>query len=923
MAAPPPPGARGPPGRYAPGGARPPAPPPQFFVDHKKGEVNELRQLLRAVAMEKDPQRKRDAIKKVIAYMTLGIDVSRLFPEMVMASHTTDLVQKKMIYLYLTTYADQNQELSILAINTLQKDATDDDPSIRGLALRSLCSLRLANMMEYLEPAVRRGMEDPNPYVRKTAVMGVVKLFRIAPSATRESDLIQSLYTMVNDGDPMVSTNAVCALNEILASEGGMKITRPVAVSLLNRIKYFSEWGQCVVLNLLTTYRPAGEAEMYDIMNLLEERLKHSSAAVILGVARCFMELTTNLPQLHAQVLERLKDPLMTLTSTGSSSELAFSVLSHILLLLQHNETSRTVLAGDFKHFFCRYNEPSYVKRVKIEILTHLTDEATVFDICAELAEYVSDVDTEIGKRAVKALGTVGMSLESAATYVTEQLLNFLSPQLLAIGSHLATATVVAMRNLLRKYPEQFEQMKSAVEECLQVVASPSAMTHHLPSASATGGASGGATTSAEAVAALLWIAGEFCEHIPSAPYALEALAQTCSDEHSEASVLLELLCALVKCFFKRPAETKPALGLLLSKLVQDCPEPDVHDRALLYYRLLRHNPEEARRVICGHRSPVTVFAEHEDKGHSARVIREFNTLSVVYSQPSSKFQPQKTDFVPIPFQGTFEDDQPGGGGGPLGDSPENGGHTVSSAFGGLLDGGGGGSAGADVDLLGDSESPGRGPAKPNSAPMGGDDLGLLLGGSPTPAAAAPPASSDADLLFGGDEGGDSLKVPAPSGGGGGLGGAFDFVSGSPALGPTSSASAVGVRRDGLVEGATMDAEDFQASWENLEVGGGLNEKLTGSGRQAVEMEGVDGDSVERWCGEWRLYCMASGATDTHYKLYLYAQSPDTRAFHLVELLVPFGEDWTLSAVIKSQDGARGATAVVERLKAALAPLLI
>lgn len=65
----------------------------------KKGEINELRTLLRSVALERDDAKKRDAIKKVIAYMTLGIDVSRLFSDVVMASATTDLVQKKMIYL--------------------------------------------------------------------------------------------------------------------------------------------------------------------------------------------------------------------------------------------------------------------------------------------------------------------------------------------------------------------------------------------------------------------------------------------------------------------------------------------------------------------------------------------------------------------------------------------------------------------------------------------------------------------------------------------------------------------------------------------------------------------------------------------------------------------------------------------------------
>ena len=51
----------------------------------RKGEVNELRQLLRTFGTERDKQRKREIMKKVIAYMTLGIGVSRLFTEMMLA----------------------------------------------------------------------------------------------------------------------------------------------------------------------------------------------------------------------------------------------------------------------------------------------------------------------------------------------------------------------------------------------------------------------------------------------------------------------------------------------------------------------------------------------------------------------------------------------------------------------------------------------------------------------------------------------------------------------------------------------------------------------------------------------------------------------------------------------------------------------
>jgi AP-4 complex subunit beta-1 len=56
--------------------------PPQFFVDYKKGEVNELKNLLNNPSVDKDQNKKKDVIKRVIAYMTLGVDVSKLFTEM-------------------------------------------------------------------------------------------------------------------------------------------------------------------------------------------------------------------------------------------------------------------------------------------------------------------------------------------------------------------------------------------------------------------------------------------------------------------------------------------------------------------------------------------------------------------------------------------------------------------------------------------------------------------------------------------------------------------------------------------------------------------------------------------------------------------------------------------------------------------------
>lgn len=48
---------------------------------------------------------------------------------------------------------------------------------------------------------------------------------------------------MINDNDPLVIINAIHALNEILAIDGGMALSRKMVEYLVNRLKEFNEWG--------------------------------------------------------------------------------------------------------------------------------------------------------------------------------------------------------------------------------------------------------------------------------------------------------------------------------------------------------------------------------------------------------------------------------------------------------------------------------------------------------------------------------------------------------------------------------------------------------------------------------------------------------------------------------------------------------
>lgn len=239
-----------------------------YFTESRKGEVNELRQLLRTFGTERDKQRKREIMKKVIAYMTLGIDVSRLFTEMMLAIETRDLVIKKMVYLFLCNYAETHPDLAQMCTNTLVKDSGNEDPMVRGLALRALCSLRLPQMIEYTSEPLRRSLQDGHAYVRKTGVMGILKMYHLNKEDFDKASFNDILYDMLRDPDSSVVTNCILVLNEIFSDSGGMALNRAVMLHLLNRIHEFSEFGILSVLDLVPRYIPANDEGEWDLVGV-------------------------------------------------------------------------------------------------------------------------------------------------------------------------------------------------------------------------------------------------------------------------------------------------------------------------------------------------------------------------------------------------------------------------------------------------------------------------------------------------------------------------------------------------------------------------------------------------------------------------------------------------------------------------------
>ncbi|TMW55648.1 hypothetical protein Poli38472_010530 [Pythium oligandrum] len=668
----------------------------KFFSTTKKGETHELRQEL----MNPSRDKKKDAMKKVIANMTVGKDVSMLFTDVVNCIQTADTQLKKLVYLYLINYAKSNPDLTILAVNAFVKDAADPNPLIRALSVRTMGCIRVDRITEYLCEPLRRCLTDEDPYVRKTAAICVSKLYDINPDLVEEQGFMDMLRDLISDSNPTVVANAIAALTEITENgkpQHAFKITKSVLQKLLAALQECNEWGQVFVLDALANYTPSDSREAEGIIERVTPRLQHANSAVVLSAVKVIMKFLEKVTDADTErtLSRKMAPPLVTLLS--AEPEIQYVALRNINLIVQKRPT---ILANEIKVFFCKYNDPIYVKMEKLEIIIRLVSERNIEQVLLEFKEYATEVDVDFVRRSVRAIGRCAVKLERAA----EKCINVLLELIQTKVNYIVQEAIIVIKDIFRKYPNQYESIIATLCENLDTLDEP------------------------EAKASMIWIIGEYAERIDNADELLDAFTDGFDDE--TAQVQLQLLTATVKLFLKRPNETQEMVQKVLRKATEESDNPDLRDRGYVYWRLLSANPEAANAVVLAEKPVISDDTYALDATILDELITKISTLASVYHKLPSAFVVRSTGSE---LRELAEED--------AGDDDDEGSSDRHGEDGGSTDG--------PVDLLdmGGLSVSGSAPAAPAPAASSGASLVDIFGGSPTPAPAAAPAVQKKVLL--------------------------------------------------------------------------------------------------------------------------------------------------------------------------------
>ncbi|KUJ16346.1 ARM repeat-containing protein [Mollisia scopiformis] len=485
-----------------------------------------------------------EGLRKVISMMYRSQPCLPFFSSVVKNVASPNIEIKKLVYIYLINHAEQEPDLALLSINTIQKSLSDGNPQVRALALKTMSGIRVPVISQIVSLAIKKGLGDMSPYVRKAAALAIPKCYRLDPNTLPQ--LLEYLSALLGDKQYYVAGAAVKAFMEICPER--IDLIHKHYRGLVKKLVDMDEWSQLETMRLMTIYarkcfprrtrklkksngakdfygdekdeeEDAGEmVEILDpdlelLLKSIKPLLQSRNSAVVVAVTRCYVSVGTQ-EYINASI-----GPLIALIRGPQD-------IQHIALynIVSVCLTRPEAFVKYASYFLVHATDPPQVWELKLELLTLIFPHADAYLkslILNELEHFSQGSDRELVRESVRAIGRCAQS----DTRTSARCLRLLLKQITSLDGNLVAESLTVIRHLIQQDPGSHTNTVVRLAKNLDTATNPRAR------------------------ASIIWLVGEFAgidgENNIAADV-LRILAKGFADEAEPAKLQIVLLAAKV-----------------------------------------------------------------------------------------------------------------------------------------------------------------------------------------------------------------------------------------------------------------------------------------------------------------------------------------------------------------------------------------
>ncbi len=413
---------------------------------------------------KQDPESKIKALKTLILLILNGEKMSSgvLMSVIKYCINTENHELKKLLYLYwevVEKHDEQSGKLlpqMILVCNALRGDLNHPNEYIRGCALRFVCKIKEAEIIEPLVASVKLNLEHRHVYVRRSAVMAVYTVWKnfgedFFPDADEQIE--KFLQTETDIG---ARRNAFLMLFQISPDKAAHYFSEHAA-----EVGKFGDGFQLVILELTRKICRNDPMQKSRFIKTVFQLLQSDSHAVSYEAAWTLVSLSAAPTAVRAAATAYTH-----LLTSDSDNNVKLIVLEKLAELKKHHSKVLQEILMDIMRALSSPNTD--IRRKTLDITMDLVSPRNINEVVLLLKKEIvktqsKDMDRAIANEyrqmLIKSIHSCAVKYPSIADSVVHVLMDFLNgPGALEV--------VLFVREIVESYPDLRESVLSKLMDC-------------------------------------------------------------------------------------------------------------------------------------------------------------------------------------------------------------------------------------------------------------------------------------------------------------------------------------------------------------------------------------------------------------------------------------------------------------------------
>ncbi|GAV77377.1 Adaptin_N domain-containing protein [Cephalotus follicularis] len=379
--------------------------------------LHEIETLKRRITEPDIPKRKmKEFIIRLVYVEMLGHDASFGYIHAVKMTHDDNLVLKRTGYLAVTLFLNEDHDLIILIVNTIQKDLKSDNYLVVCAALNAVCRLINEETIPAVLPQIVELLGHQKEAVRKKAIMALHCFYQKSPSSV--THLISNFRKRLCDNDPGVMGATLCPLFDLITAD--VNSFKDLVISFVSILKQVAECrlpksydyhqmpAPFILIRLLKILALLGSGDkqasenMYTVVNDMFRKSDSSSNIGNAVLYECICCVSSIYP--NPKLLEAAADVISRFLKSDSHNlkYVGIDALGRLIKISPEIAEQHQLAVID-----CLEDPDDTLKRKTFELLYKMTKSSNVEVIVDRMIDYMISINdnhykTDIASRCVE-----------------------------------------------------------------------------------------------------------------------------------------------------------------------------------------------------------------------------------------------------------------------------------------------------------------------------------------------------------------------------------------------------------------------------------------------------------------------------------------------------------------------------------------